>query len=257
MPSCRACWTTRATRPRQPNHWAYPGPRSTARPTSTGSSPRTADRRAPPVLAHEARAFRGRVVALPDPGSAQGRGLGGFPYHANRIDPSDRKVIVPPSRGGASVMGRLRKPAPLAPGCPDRRTMPHSWEMDCTIGLLVAKSGPDVSGSKNIARPVAVVHHLEPPGGFRRFRVPTQPSPWSRKEHKGICVRRRLETPGLLRFRHAIWAHPRRAHTSIQEFFLGRPRQHPAHAPGRGRAAGDRYGDGERRWRHLADDQDA
>ena len=50
--------------------------------------------------------------------------------------------------------------------------MPHSWEMDCTIGLLVAKSGPDVSGSKNIARPVAVVHHLEPPGGFRRFSVP-------------------------------------------------------------------------------------
>ena len=66
--------------------------------------------------------------------------------------------------------------------------MPHSWEMDCTIGLLVAKSGPDVSGSKNSARPVAVVHHLEPPEGFRRFRMPTQPSPWSRKGHKEFVL---------------------------------------------------------------------
>src|SRR5215467_7334859 len=129
--------------------------------------------------------------------------------------------------------------------------------MDCTIGLLVAKSGPDVSGSKNIARPVAVVHHLEPPGGFRRFRMPTQPSPWSRKGHKEFVLVGDSKRLASCVSGHAIWAHPRRAHTSIQEFFLGRPRQHPAHAPGRGRAAGDRYGDGERRWRHLADDQGA
>src|SRR5260370_22842835 len=56
MPSCRACWTTRATKPREPDHWACPGRRSTARSTSTGSSPRPADRRAPPAFDEDDRA---------------------------------------------------------------------------------------------------------------------------------------------------------------------------------------------------------
>src|ERR1700751_4252883 len=51
MPSFRPCWTTTATKPGEPDHWACPGPRSTERSTSTASSPPPADRRAPPILA--------------------------------------------------------------------------------------------------------------------------------------------------------------------------------------------------------------
>ena len=130
-------------------------------------------------------------------------------------------------------MGRLRKPAPLAPGCPDRRTMPHSWEMDCTIGLLVAKSGPDVSGSKNSARPVAVVHHLEPPGVSGGSVCPLS-------HHRGlgraqrICVSRRLETPGLLRFRAChLGASPACSHEHPGVL----PRQAPPAPRARARAA--------------------
>ena len=51
MPSCTACWTTTAARSRQPNHPGCPVSRSTARSTSTRSSPGQANRPCDPVPA--------------------------------------------------------------------------------------------------------------------------------------------------------------------------------------------------------------
>src|SRR5512133_1188054 len=109
MPSCRACWTTRATKPREPDHWACPGRRSTARSTSTGSSPRPADRRCDTVwLILTSAACRGST----------------YPFAAGGRPPATVRILATPGRIVVTVHDQGRGPADHLAGSPRAKPDP-------------------------------------------------------------------------------------------------------------------------------------